>query len=229
MNLEILFSLSYGMFALGVKGDDGPNACIVNTVSQITVDPATVSVSVHHDNYTNTCMKKTGRFTVSVFSEETPGSVIGALGFFSGRDQNKIQKVKHTIRPDGTPVIDENICCWFNCEIVDSIETDTHTLFVGKVVDGSDSWGRTPMTYDYYHKVIKGKAPKNAPTYRGDIEKKVVQQATPKTTPTAKVQYVCSICGYVYDGSDGPFEQLPDTWECPVCHAPKAVFEQKSI
>ena len=26
----------------------------------------------------------------------------------------------------------------------------------------------TPMTYSYYHNVIKGKSPKNAPTYSGD-------------------------------------------------------------
>ena len=26
--------------------------------------------------------------------------------------------------------------------------------------------------------------------------------------------YVCSVCGYEYDG-DTPFEELPDDWVCP--------------
>ena len=40
------------------------------------------------------------------------------------------------------------------------------------------------------------------------------------------MRYVCSICGYVYDEAReaGPFAQLPEDWECPVCGAPKAAF-----
>ncbi len=40
------------------------------------------------------------------------------------------------------------------------------------------------------------------------------------------MRYVCSICGYVYDDAKEkiPFSQLPDSWKCPVCGAPKAVF-----
>lgn len=41
------------------------------------------------------------------------------------------------------------------------------------------------------------------------------------------MKHVCKICGYVYDDSEQavPFEQLPDTWVCPLCGAPKAEFE----
>ena len=71
------------------------------------------------------------------------------------------------------------------------------------------------MTYAYYHKVIKGKSPKNAPTYIADggenMEKKT------------EAKYVCSVCGYEYDG-DTPFEDLPDDYICPVCGQPKSVF-----
>ena len=36
MNSMILRNLSYGMYAIGVKGKERPSACIVNTVVQIT-------------------------------------------------------------------------------------------------------------------------------------------------------------------------------------------------
>jgi Rubredoxin len=39
--------------------------------------------------------------------------------------------------------------------------------------------------------------------------------------------YTCSMCGYEYDNSDGPFEALPDDWVCPLCGAPKGLFEAK--
>jgi rubredoxin len=51
-------------------------------------------------------------------------------------------------------------------------------------------------------------------------------------------KYVCPICGYVYDESLGcpesgaapgtPWRELPDDWVCPLCGAPKSVFERPS-
>jgi len=51
-------------------------------------------------------------------------------------------------------------------------------------------------------------------------------------------KYVCGVCGYVYDPAKGDpennippgtaFENLPDTWSCPVCGATKDQFEPAS-
>ena len=42
-------------------------------------------------------------------------------------------------------------------------------------------------------------------------------------------QYVCSICGYVYDETvDGPWEELPEDWKCPLCGADKSAFREKT-
>ena len=48
-------------------------------------------------------------------------------------------------------------------------------------------------------------------------------------------KYKCTICGYIYDPETGdpdtnispktPFEKIPDDWVCPVCGAPKDMFE----
>lgn len=48
-------------------------------------------------------------------------------------------------------------------------------------------------------------------------------------------RYVCSNCAYVYDPAAGdpmsnippgtPFEDLPDSWVCPICYAGKDVFD----
>ena len=52
---------------------------------------------------------------------------------------------------------------------------------------------------------------------------------------TMPKKYECQVCGYIYDPAIGDpdhgysagtlFEELPDTWECPVCGAPKSEFE----
>ena len=49
-------------------------------------------------------------------------------------------------------------------------------------------------------------------------------------------KWKCTLCGYIYDPELGdpdsgiapgtPFEQIPDTWVCPVCGAAKDLFEK---
>jgi rubrerythrin len=41
------------------------------------------------------------------------------------------------------------------------------------------------------------------------------------------MKYVCPVCGYVYDDADIPWAELPETWKCPLCGAPKADFVPK--
>lgn len=211
---KILSSLSYGMFAIGVRGDRAPNACIVNTVMQISSLPMTIAVSVNHNNYTNECIKKYGEFTVSVLSEDTTGTAIGALGYTSGRDTDKLANVKYKILREGAPVIQENICCWFLCKVVNVVETVTHTIFIAEPRAGSEKINGKPMTYDYYRNVIKGKSPKYAPTY--------IEEEVEKTE-----KYVCNICKYEYSDELVSFEELPDDWVCPICGAPKSVFKKE--
>ena len=41
-------------------------------------------------------------------------------------------------------------------------------------------------------------------------------------------QYVCTICGYVYDESveEVKFEDLPEDWVCPLCGVGKDMFKE---
>lgn len=211
---KILTSLSYGMFAIGVKGEKYPNACIVNTVMQVSSLPMTIAVSVNHSNYTNECIKRCGEFTVSVLSENTSGTAIGALGYTSGRDTNKLTNVRYKVLREGAPVIREDICCWFLCRVVNTVETVTHTIFIAEPIAGSESVKGKPMTFDFYRNVIKGKSPKYAPTYYEEAEEEAEK-------------FVCTICKYEYSDSLVPFDELPSDWVCPICGAPKSVFRKK--
>lgn len=119
MKPMVLRNLSYGMYGIGVKDAKKPNACIVNTVMQITkatqADAPLVAVSMSKTNYSCECMEKSGIFTISVLSQDTPATVIGALGYISGKKADKLENVRHKVLLEGVPVIKENTCCWFLC------------------------------------------------------------------------------------------------------------------
>ena len=130
---------------------------------QVTSSPATVAISINHDNFTNECIKSSGRFAVNVLGENNSPAIIGNFGFQSGRDNDKFAE-KPALK-DFLPIVDGAIA-YITCKVIDTMETATHTVFLGEVTD-ADILNETdePMTYAYYHKVIKGKSPKNAPTY----------------------------------------------------------------
>ena len=53
-------------------------------------------------------------------------------------------------------------------------------------------------------------------------------------TASTERRWICDACGWIYDPAEGdpdggipagtPFEEIPDTWFCPVCGATKEDF-----
>ncbi len=208
MDTSVLWKLSYGMYAIGTLDGTRPTGCIVNTVVQITSSDPVLAVSMNKKNFTCEAIKKTGRFAVSILSEHTSQNVIAKLGFTSGRDTDKFAgNVFDWEKMKGMPIVKENAAGWILLDVIAMYEVDTHYIIVAKVTDAKAGADYTPMTYKYYHDVIKGKAPKNAPTYQEEKPKENV--------------WVCSVCGYVYEGD---LTKEPEDYKCPICKQPKSVF-----
>ncbi|MCL1964284.1 MAG: flavin reductase [Firmicutes bacterium] len=211
MDTTALFTLSYGMYLISTKDGARDVGCVANSVIQVTSSPATLAVSLNKGNYTHSRIQRAGVFTVSVLAETVDSGVIGAFGFSSGRDTDKFAHIEHTATGAGIAVPRAGVCATLDCRLIDQRDCLTHTIFIAEIVDARRVSEEAPMTYAYYHKVIKGKAPKNAPTYVAD------------EADSAKA-YVCDVCGYIFPGAAEAFEALPDSYTCPVCAAPKNRF-----
>lgn len=213
MNKNTFRNLSYGVYIISTLDGERPTGCVANSAMQITSSPASIAVSINHDNYTNACIEKTGKFAISILSEQSAPDLIGRFGFQSGKDVDKFDGVKALQKEDLSIVADA--CGYIVCRVINKMETATHTVFLGEVVDADLLKQEETMTYAYYHKVVKGKSPKNAPTYIPEEKEEKVDNS----------KWVCGICGYVYDG-DVPFEELPEDYKCPICKQPKSVFKE---
>lgn len=213
MNKNVFRNFSYGVYVVSTLDGERPTGCVANSIMQITSSPATVAVSMNHDNFTNSCIETSGKFSVSILSESSAPELIGHFGFQSGKNINKFDTVDYdTI--DGLPVL-KDACGYITCKIIDKMETTTHTVFLGEVIEGDVLSKEPAMTYAYYHNVVKGKSPKNAPTY--------IEENPKEETDT---KWVCGICGYIYEG-EIPFEELPESFVCPICKQPKSVFKKQ--
>ncbi len=234
MNPKALYKISYGLYVVTSKKDGKLNGQIANTLMQTTSEPAMVAVCLNKQNLTHEYVQSSKVFAASVLTVDTPMEFIGKFGFKSGRDIDKLDGVKHQLGTTGAPVVVDYSAAYFEAEVVASMSAETHTLFLGRLVNADvlDELAE-PMTYAYYHQVKRGKAPKTAPTYVAETSKGEVKPQ--ETEAAALPKWVCTVCGYVYDPAVGDpdggiapgtaFEDIPEDWVCPVCGASKDQFE----
>ena len=165
MNIFALTKLSYGLYIVCSKNDNKINGQIANTVFQVTPEPPRVAVAVNKQNLTFEYIDKSKVFTVSVLTEEAPFTFIGKFGFKSGRDVNKFENTKYRLTKNQVPIILDYTCAYVECKVIGKFDAGSHVIFLGDVIDTDFLSEKPPMTYDYYHREVKGKTPKTASTY----------------------------------------------------------------
>lgn len=212
MNYEIYTKLSYGVYVITSKMNHKNYGCVANCAMQITDKPSTIAISMNHKNATHEAITASGLFAINILQEKIDPFMIGNFGFKTSHDTDKFENVAYEEKL-GVPVLKETIG-YLICKVINTMETPTHTVFLGEVLEGDVFNHDTAMTYKYYHEVIKGKSPKNAPTHIVDAN----------ISNTKK--WVCTVCGYVYD-DELPFEELDDSYRCPICGVGKEFFEKR--
>ncbi len=162
---QAFMGMGYGMYIVSAAHDGKRNGQIANTVFQVTNDPPKIATAISKNNLTHEYIEKSGYFSVTILHEETPMVFIGTFGFRSGRVIDKFENIKHITGITGAPIVTEHASGYIEAKLVDKVDTGTHTLFIGEVVRAEILADTTPLTYEYYRKVIKGKTPIDSPTY----------------------------------------------------------------
>ena len=195
-----MFSLSYGLFVLTARDGAKDNGCIINTVTQLTDSPKRISIAVNKANLTHDMIVKTGEFNVSVLSNDAPFALFQHYGFQSGRNTDKFAGVQGMARStNGIYYIPYCTSAFLSAKVTQTVEFETHTLFIADVTEAKLLSNVPSMTYAYYFANVK---PKPA----------ALQKQT---------GWVCKICGWVYEG-----EELPPDIVCPLCKHGAADFER---
>lgn len=224
MDKKTLYQISYGMYVVSSKKEGTFNGQIANTVFQVTAEPPQISVCINKENLTHQFIRKSRVFTVSILERDMPMEFIGRFGFRSGKAVEKFKGIDYKLGITGAPVVIQNCLGYLECEVSNSMDVGTHTVFIGKVVEAQVIRENEPMTYAYYHQVRNGRSPKNAPTY--------IKEEKMESKEANKIaKYKCTVCGYIYDpveNNNVEFSDLPDDWVCPVCGVGKDKFEKIS-
>lgn len=164
MDTTVLYKLTYGLYVVGAFKDGRPVGCVINTCFQVTSENPLLVISLNRNNYTLEALREHKRFSLSIVAENTDPLIIGRFGFYSSRDTDKYEGFGFDV-VDFVPCVKGSFAGRLILEAKDFIDCGTHFLVTARLMNTVPGAG-TPMTYAYYHDVIKGSAPKNAPTYR---------------------------------------------------------------
>ncbi len=198
MDNKALFNITYGLYLLTTRELGRDNGCVINSVMQVANDPVRIAVSVQKNNKTHDMIKVSGMLCVSTITQSADFSLFGHFGMQSGRDTDKFANFSDVERTGSTLYrLNKHSNAYFVATVDSEQDLGTHTLFIATVFESEVTGDEAPCTYSYYQSDIK-----------------------PKPQKSEKKQWVCSVCGYVYEG-----DELPEDYVCPLCRHPREVFE----
>lgn len=201
MDSKALWNLTYGLYLLTAREFGRDNGCIINTAVQVAEDPVRLSVSVIKGNKTCEMIRNTGCFNLSAITQDADFSLFTRFGMQSGRTVDKFEGFPGVARSENTVYyLTQNSNMFLSCVVLQEYDLGTHMLFIAQVTDGQVLSDNPCCTYAHYQSHIK-----------------------PKPEKKAKTAWVCSVCGYVYEG-----EELPEDFRCPLClHGKKDFVKEK--
>ena len=193
-DLTALFNIGYGLYVVTSNDGKKDNGLIVNTVTQVTNTPNRIAVTINKANYSHHVIKQTRKMNINCLTVDAPFSVFEKFGFVSGRNVDKFEGMEPPRSDNGLVFLPRNVNSFMSLKVEQYIDLDTHGMFICSVTEARVLSDRESMTYAYYHANVK-----------------------PKPQTAGKKGYVCTICGYVYEGGE-----LPSDFVCPLCkHGPE--------
>jgi flavin reductase (DIM6/NTAB) family NADH-FMN oxidoreductase RutF len=130
---KVTWKIPNALALIGSASGDEWNAMTASWVTQLSMEPVLIGVGVDNTAVTRRLIADGGSFSVNLWSSEDTRVFV--------KFSKPADRVGETLngRPvhqgiTGAPIFDEAIA-WIECEVRDSIDLGTHTLFVGEVVD----------------------------------------------------------------------------------------------
>ncbi len=200
---KALFKIGYGLYVLTTNDGKKDNGCIVNAVMQASSSPSRIAVCVNKQNYTHHIIQQTGKLNLNVLSVEAPFSVFQEYGFVSGRAVDKFAGKTVERSDNGLIFLDQYCNAYLSLKVEEETDLGSHGMFLCSITESKVLNSTETMTYSYYQSNVKPRPPK-----------------AEKAADPAKKRWVCTVCGYIYEG-----DELPADYICPLCKHPASDFE----
>lgn len=130
---QVAWKIPNGLFLVGSRSGDEWNAMTASWVSQVSMDPVLIGVSVENKAVTKRLIEQGGSFSINLWSGEDTKVFVK---FSKPAEKEDMTLNGRPIREGktGVPIFEEAVA-WIEAEVRQSHDLGSHTLFLGELVD----------------------------------------------------------------------------------------------
>lgn len=135
---RITWKIPNALALVGSRAGDEQNAMTTSWITQVSMEPVLIAISVDNDAVTHRLIADGGSFSLNLWSsDDTKPFVKFSKPATVGDDDGATTLNGRPVRAaaTGAPVFDEALA-WLDCEVRHRHDYGTHTLFVGEPIDG---------------------------------------------------------------------------------------------
>jgi len=126
-------AITHGVYIVTTRTKGKVNGMTAAWISQVSMNPVLLMVSIAPARYTHGMIKESGYFAINVLSDGQEG-LAQSFGFKSGRKFDKFQNVPYFDAPNGSPVL-KDAMAFIECKLINDFSAGDHSLFIGHVVE----------------------------------------------------------------------------------------------
>jgi flavin reductase (DIM6/NTAB) family NADH-FMN oxidoreductase RutF len=132
---RVLWKMPSGLYLLGSRAGGVRNLMTLNWASQLALQPKLVGVSVEREALSHRLVQEGGVFSLSLIHRDER-AVVRRFVKPAVDDEEAGTLAGQAVRRarTGAPILASAVA-WLDCEVRQSLEVGSHTLFVGEVVD----------------------------------------------------------------------------------------------
>jgi flavin reductase (DIM6/NTAB) family NADH-FMN oxidoreductase RutF len=125
--------LTLGVYVVGVAGDGRTDAFTAAWVMQASFDPLLLALSINREHASYPLLHAGGGFVVNLLKQDQL-DLARAFGTQSGRDRDKLARVRWRPGRGGAPILEEALG-YFDCRLAGSMPAGDHELVLGRVLE----------------------------------------------------------------------------------------------
>lgn len=130
---KVTWKIPNALALIGSADGDEWNGMTASWVTQLSMEPVLIGIGVDNKAVTHRLIRDGGSFTVNLWPSDDTRVFVKFSKPAERKDGTLNDRPVH-LGTTGAPIFDEALA-WLDCEVRQSIDMGTHTLFVGEVVD----------------------------------------------------------------------------------------------
>jgi flavin reductase (DIM6/NTAB) family NADH-FMN oxidoreductase RutF len=135
---KVTWKIPNALALVGSRAGDERNAMTTSWITQLSMEPVLIGIGVDNSAVTHRLITEGGSFTVNLWDADDTRVFVrySKPAEYTDDDGPKLNGRPVRDAATGAPVFDEAIA-WVDCEVRQSHDLGTHTLFIGEVVDAA--------------------------------------------------------------------------------------------